>query len=234
MKFIFLDEVQQYNKDKNFFGIGAFVINSSRYATFKKELSRYFKELKWPEITEFKGRYLFSEKVDSKITIDDRINFVENITKISIAKKNARFNFIFSYNFKGNTKENFLLQIEKIGKSIKAPKDKRGDRNLVGIFYDSTNIVTSIEFYKAIIKRLNNKYIILERPFCINSGNNTYGIMIADILCYLTSWIILGDEQDKPLQLSLFSPKLGEINAKKLMIVKKIISNVKKVEIFQT
>jgi hypothetical protein len=234
MKLIFIDEVQQYNKDKNFFGVGAFVIDSSHYTIFKDKFSRYFNKLKWPDSIEFKGRYLFSEKVDKKITIDNRINFVKNITKISIASKNARFNFLFSYNFKGKTKKNFLLQIEKIGKNIKSPTSIQRDKNLLGIFYDNTNIVSSAEFFKAITKKLNNKFIILERPFCIKSGNNTRGIILADILCYLTSWIILGGgENNPPLQLSLFAPKLGEINAEKLMIVKEIISNVKKVKIIK-
>ncbi|MCK4520506.1 DUF3800 domain-containing protein [Candidatus Parcubacteria bacterium] len=232
MKFIFIDEIEQHSKNKNFFGLGAILIDSANYSKFKNEANKHFKKLKWPEKIEFKGRYLFSQKVDKNITIEERINFVNEFSKMSVATKNARYSFLFSYNFKKKTKNNYLLLLGKITNKIPAPSSCKGDRCLVAVFCDNGDIVSLDDIYDTILKKLKNKLIIFERPFCINSDNKTFGIMTVDILCYLKSWIELS-EDDKAAQKTLFNPIIGSIDKRKLMTIKNIISNVKNMKVIK-
>jgi len=189
MKFIFIDEVEQPNKNKSFFGLGAVIIDSANYSKFKNEANKHFKKLKWPEKSEFKGRYLFSQKVDKNITIDERINFVDEFSKMSVATKNARYSFLFTYNFDKRTKKNFLLLLEKVAKQISAPPKCKGDKCLAGIFCDNIGFVSASDIYNTISGKLKKKLTIFERPFCVDSDNKTFGIMAVDILCYLKSWV---------------------------------------------
>lgn len=232
MKFIFIDEIEQNSKNKNFFGLGAIIIDSANYSKFKNEADNHFKKLKWPDNKEFKGRYLFSQKVDKNITIDERINFVSEFSKMSVATKNARYSFLFTYNFNKKTKDNFLFLLGKISKQISAPSKCKGDRCLVGVFCDNTDLVNTEDIYNTISDKLKKKLTILERSFCVDSDNNTFGIMAVDILCYLKSWIELS-EDDESAQKTLFGSAVGNINEKKLITIKKIIANVKNIKVIK-
>jgi len=232
MKFIFIDEIEQPNKNKSFFGLGAVIIDSANYSKFKNEASKHFKKLKWPEKTEFKGRYLFSQKVDKNITIDERINFVNEFSKMSVATKNARYSFLFTYNFNKKTKKNFLLLLEKIAKQIPAPPKCKGDKCLVGIFCDNIDFVSATDVYNTISSKLKKKLTIFERPFCVDSDNKTFGIMAVDILCYLKSWVELSKDDDSA-QKTLFDSAIGSIDKRKLTTIKEIISNVKNIKVIK-
>lgn len=232
MKFIFIDEIEQNNKNENFFGLGAVIIDSANYSKFKNEASNHFKKLKWPENKEFKGRYLFSQKVDKNITIDERINFVNEFSKMSVATKNARYSFLFTYNFNKKTKKNFLFLLDKIIKQIPAPSKCKGDKCLVGVFYDNTDLASVDEICNTISNKLKKKLSIFERSFCVDSDNHTFGIMAVDILCYLKSWIELS-EDDESAQKTLFGSATGSINEKKLTTIKNIIANVKNIKVIK-
>ena len=232
MKFIFIDEIEQPNKDQNFFGLGVIIIDSANYSKFNNEANKNFKKLKWPEDKEFKGQYLFSQKVDKNITIDERINFVKEFSKMSVATKNARYSFLFTYNFKKKTKENFLLLLKKIAKQIPVPPKCKGDKCLVGIFCDNINFVSISDAHNAISGKLKKKLTIFERPFCVNSDNKTFGIMAVDILCYLKSWVELSKNDDSA-QKTLFDSTIGSIDKRKLTTIKDIILNVKNIKIIK-
>lgn len=208
------------------------MIDSANYSKFKNEISKYFKKLKWPENKEFKGRYLFSQKVDKNITIDERINFVNEFSKMSVATKNARYSFLFTYNFNKKTKKNLLLLLEKIAKQIPAPAKCKRDRCLVGIFCDNMDLASTDDVYKIISDKLKKRLTIFERQFCVDSDNRTFGIMAADILCYLKSWVEL-NENDNLAQKTLFSSATGNIDKRKLTTVKDIILNVKKIKVIK-
>ncbi|RKX81149.1 MAG: hypothetical protein DRP57_12225 [Spirochaetes bacterium] len=232
MKFIFIDEIEQPNKNESFFGFGAVIIDSANYSKFKNEANKHFKKLKWPEKTEFKGRYLFSRKVDKNITIGERINFVNEFSKMSVATKNARYSFLFTYNFSKKTKKNFLLLLEKIAKQIPAPPKCKGDKCLVGIFCDNIDFVSASDAYNTISSKLKKKLTIFERPFCVDSDNKTFGIMAVDILCYLKSWVELSKDDDSA-QKTLFDSAIGSIDKRKLTTIKEIISNVKNIKVIK-
>lgn len=116
MKFLFMDEVTHPQKNLNFLGIGAILIDSANYVKFKENFYEAFNELGWNPNIEFKGKYLFSRKGDSSVSVEKRIDFIRKITESSKAQRNARYTFYFAYTFEGNDTENYSLLLTSIFK----------------------------------------------------------------------------------------------------------------------
>src|SRR5499433_3495794 len=109
MKLIFIDEVEQPHKASGFFGIGAFVVDSSFYRALKETVHKAFKVARWDQEEEFKGRYLFSStKGDTNVDINSRIELVRTIVQATTANKNARAMFCLAFDHEGRTEENYL------------------------------------------------------------------------------------------------------------------------------
>jgi len=102
MKFIFIDEVEQPHRAPGFFGIGAFVVDSSFYRGLKEDVDDAFDTATWDRDTEFKGRYLFSRTMgDTDVGVDARIELVRTIARGTTAAKNARAMFCLAFNYDG-------------------------------------------------------------------------------------------------------------------------------------
>ncbi len=221
MQFIFVDEVECFSKSPKFFGLGAAVFNSYSYPTYKESFYAEFEKLKWDSDIEFKGKYLFSKDGDGSVSIDDRIGFVDAVAQKTNSKSNARLNFFFSSNQCGNSEKNYLNLLESLLRKIKPPV-KSGHKALMAYFIDDNGKIKKKKIVELVKKKSNG--IIFERPFFVDSGNETPGIITVDILTYLKSWIELNPMQED--QLKLF-PNAGEM---KLKIVKEILSNVKNIK----
>jgi len=230
MKFLFIDEVTYSQKNPNFLGVGAILIDSSNYVKFKENFYGAFNGLGWKLKIEFKGKYLFSQKGDSSVSVDKRIDFIHKIAESSKAKRNARYTFYFAYTFKGNNTENYILLLRSILNSISKPPSKKRDKNLIALHIDRRDDLKEQKLFIECNKGLMKKgYILLEKPLLISSSNLTPGIVTVDILCYLKSWDVLNPED-----FSLFYSQLCDINKKKLEIIRKIISSLKNVKEIQS
>jgi hypothetical protein len=219
MQFIFIDEIECTDKSPKFFGLGAAVFNSYSYPIYKVSFSEEFEKLKWNPSIEFKGKYLFSKAGDKSVSIDNRISFVEAITQKTNAKLNARLNFLFSFNQCGNSENNYLSLLKNLVRKIKSAK--AGHKALMGYFIDVNDKIDKKNIVHCVNENSNG--IVFERPFFVDSGNDTLGIITVDILNYLKSWIELNTEDDD--QLKLFP----DASARKLQVVKEIISNIKNI-----
>jgi len=225
MQIIFIDETGNYNKNKKFFGLGGVVIDSFNYKKFKDRFCDEFGKMNWNEKFEFKGRYLFSQKGDKKVSIDSRINFVKELAKISVSKKNARYDFLFCYNFKGDKEKNYL---ELLGRIVDKIKPKGSGHKNVAIFLIDRNDKYNKEKVIFIIEKSKNKKItIFERPFFVESNNLTPGIITTDVLSYLKTWAELSPKEND--QLKLFG-KIGNLDEIKLNTIKEILSYVKNIK----
>jgi len=220
MQFIFIDEIECAHKSPKFFGLGAAVFNSYSYPKYKESFSKEFKKLKWNSAIEFKGKYLFSKDGDDSVSIDNRISFVEAIAKETNAQSNSRLNFIFSSNQGGNSEKNYLNLLGNLVKKIKSAK--AGHKALMAYFVDDNEKIGKQKIIQCI--ETNSNGIVFERPFFVDSGNDTPGIITVDILNYLKSWIELNPKNDD--QLKLF-PNTVE---RKLQKVEEIISNIKNIK----
>lgn len=227
MKIVFIDEIEQPNKNRNFFGLGAIVVDSAYYKDLKKEFDQNFKNLGWSEKVEFKGRYIFSQKGDETVSIDKRIVFIMEIAKLSVAKLNSRYRFLFTYNILGRSENNYLTLLSKLIKKIQAPRDKKRDKNVVSVFYDSCDIDDKT-IHESVLNNLKDGLVLFEKPFCVKSDNNTCGIIIVDIFSYLKSWFDLSSN-DEDAQMTLFQ-NVGPRDNEKLKIIKEIISKIKNIK----
>lgn len=227
MKLIFIDEIELHDKNPNFFGIGIFMVDQFFYQPICCEFNKYFEHCGWDKEIEFKGRYLFSKKGDDCINIDKRIELVNNMANITVAKKNSRCRFTFFYNFKKKTKSNYL-DLVKRGLSALSKITKSGGKNLVSIYYDETELVTIKELNKITKPTLLKRGLFqVELPCRIKSCNDTVGIIYADVLSYLKSWDVLHPEIEEEQQATLFELKVGQRNKDKLESIKRILLKVK-------
>src|SRR5688572_5700395 len=143
MKLIFIDEVEQPHKAATFFGIGAFIVDSTFYRGLRDDVEDAFDEAGWDEDEEFKGRYLFSSsKGDTDVGIDTRIELVRTIVKGTTATKNARALFCLAFNYEGRTAANYVALAGQALRKCPKPVNKKGDRSLAAVFYDRTDIAS--------------------------------------------------------------------------------------------
>ena len=225
MKFIFVDEIECPEKNSKFFGLGAIVINSNNYHKFKEHFEACFNKLGWNKEIEFKGKYLFSKKGDSSVSIEQRIDFVKELVGGFNASKNARLNCLFSCEYCGNGEGVYLDLLKKIVKKIK--REGSAQKSVVGYFIDANEKIDKKKIISIVDSEKTKGVSIFERPFFIDSDNYVPGIIAVDVFCYLKSWIaLISDEKG---QLDIFG-KIDAINIKKLDTVKEIISNIKNVK----
>jgi hypothetical protein len=186
MKLIFIDEVEQPHKAPGFFGIGAFMVTSAFYRGLKENVDDAFAEAGWDEEEEFKGRYLFSSSLgDTDVGIDARIELIRTIVRGTTAAKNARAMFCLAFNHDGRTEANYLaLAAQAVHKCPKAP-NKKGDKSLVAVFYDRTDIADHTAISDVAEDTLTARSLTLvETPTPLTSSNSTPGLVVADILAY--------------------------------------------------
>jgi len=229
MKFVFIDEIEQQQKNPNFFGLGVFVVDSFFYPTLHSQFQAHFKKSGWNKNIEFKGRYLFSKKADDSIDIDTRIELVENMAQDSVACKNSRCRFSFFYNFKKKTKTNYLdLVSHGINSLDKTPKV--GGKNQVIIYYDDTELISPQELSEIIEPFLKNRGLLqVELPSNVRANYKTIGIIYTDVLSYLKSWIVLHAEVTEEQEKELFGLGAGARDTQKLEKINSILGKLKSV-----
>ncbi|HEC78691.1 MAG TPA: hypothetical protein ENI34_06065 [candidate division WOR-3 bacterium] len=225
MKFLFIDEVTIPQKERNFLGVGAILIDTKNYIKFKESFQKAFSELKWTSKIEFKGRYIFSKKGDSSVPVEKRITFIYKIAKSSKAKKNARYTFYFAYNFKGKIKDNYILLLKSIGRNLPKPSSRKGDKRLIALYMDKRNDVKENELFLEINEIFKQRdYFLFEKPFLVDSTNLTPGIIIVDVLSYLMSWKVLSSDD-----FLLFHYQIPNTYKRKLEEVRRILDLIKNV-----
>jgi len=225
MKFVFIDEVESSQKNPKFFGLGAVIVNSNSYHIFKENFNIHFKHLGWNKDVEFKCKYLFSKSGDASVSIEKRIDFVKEIAEGCNANKNARLKCMFCCGYNGNGEDEYLKLFSCLISKIK--KEGPGHKKVIGYLLDNNVKVSKKKIIDALNKHKPKDVEIFERPFFIDSDNFVPGIIAADILCYLKSWVELNPNENEAAQLF---PAINENDKKKLTTVKEILSLIKKVE----
>lgn len=231
MKLIFIDEVEQPHKATGFFGVGAFMVNSTFYRGLKENVEDALHEASWDEEEEFKGRYLFSSsKGDTSVGVDARIELVRTIVKGTTAAKNARAMFCLAFNHEGCTEANYLALAEQALRKCPMPPNKKGDKSLAAVFYDRTEIAAPLAISEATQGAAAARNLtVVETPTPLTSSNATPGLIVADILAYLKSWDVISPDPDEAEQASLFESSVAQLYAGKLKTIREILQLMKKV-----
>lgn len=209
MKFLFVDEFKEDKKTYKFYGLAAVLIDSSSYGRFKKGFYDRLKKLGWDTGVEIKGCYGFSSKKgDCSVSVEDRLEFVENLFELSKSgnKKYASVKVFHTFDIFHKLaieKEMYLNLLEKIFSKLPkgtASGNKNGKNNIL-VFLDSNSVLDMkniSERSEAALKRRN--LLLVEKCVDLVSGNNTPGIIFADHVAYfLHNYIKTSDfnEQNK-------------------------------------
>ncbi|MBD3359355.1 MAG: hypothetical protein GF365_01440 [Candidatus Buchananbacteria bacterium] len=193
MYLLFVDEIKEGKKDYEIYGLVAIYISNSSYGKFKKGFYAKLKSLGWNHAIEIKGRYSFSSsKGDKKISIEDRLIFVEKLFELSKTGSGkyaaAKVYYIFDIFRKGTSEQKMYGKLlakilNKIPKGKKSG-NKNGNNNIV-IFLDKNDSINIKDVTNLVEDICDNRGLFLiERCFSIDSGNETPGIIFADHVAY--------------------------------------------------
>lgn len=236
MKLIFVDETSD-SKFKDYFGICISIFDSASYKIIKDKFQAILRDSKWDEKIEFKGSFIFSaKKGDLKISIPDRIAMAEKLIDLNIASKNARISFSYGVdNNSGNKRESYLVSVPSFLKKVlpSAPSGGKG-KDLLLICCDHRDDVKSEEIHELIEPIIKEKgYTLVERVVMCKSGFHTIGILLTDIVCYLSGRI---DVISNDAELFENIPKEEFANngkIKHLLTSKELLRKVKNIKIYQ-
>lgn len=228
MKLVFFDEVEQQQKDPDFFGVGSFVVDPTHYGSLCDGFEKCFADCGWDESIEFKGRYLFSQRGDSSVDINRRIRFVADMARGTVAKKNAKARFTLHHNRSGNSKDNYIALVGSALRGLPKVSNRKAGKHLVAIYYDQTDLITSAELGRRAVAVLADRGLSqVELPSAMPKSNRAVGTVYADVLCYLVSWDVLHPQPSDAEQLSLFELSGGSRDAEKLQRIREILSYAK-------
>jgi len=235
MRLIFIDEIEQPQKQPGFFGVSSLVIDSSHYRTLREGVGDALETAGWNLAAEFKGRFIFSSKGDPSVSIDNRIELVRKIVATTTAKKNARARFCFAHNNDGKTTANYLKLVSKVAGRCPKPQNQTQDKPLVSIYLDDTELVTPRDVEAVVLPVFEERYLeLVETPVLLPSSNSTVGLIAADVLAYLKSWDVLSPNPNEAQQAALFDAPVESLNGKKLATIREILESIKHVEVIKT
>lgn len=240
MKLLFVDEFKG-DKNKNIFGISLVCIDAIHYNCIRKSFRKSLKQNTWPMDIEFKGKYLFSR--DPKGTgkaPEEMIELTKEIINHLSGENNSKCTAISVYNEQGYSFENYCKLVEiAILKLPKATTQKLG-KNMTSLYFDEFNDGKNIDNQKKLSEFVGNalndrNYSLTERAVTIvPSSNETPGICYADVLSYLSKWII-ENPQDGNENINLFNliEKQENIQKKKINTAYEIGDSIKKFNLFK-
>jgi len=195
MKFLFVDEFKPGGSSgaNKLYGISIVMIDSAYYTTYKRGFEKEFEKLGWTKEKELKGRYTYSKAVFENITIEQRINFTEELFKLSSSKsgksKHISIYVCFDYFAKDFEEHDIYIDLlSRIFKKICKPINSKLGKNLIAFLLDDNEVVTKrvseAEFYNLVAEKLHKKWIIFEKPLFIRSSSLSPGLIFADFVSY--------------------------------------------------
>lgn len=190
MKFLFIDEFKDTIPQTGIktYGLVGILIDAIHYASFKESFHRELEKLGWEKHLEFKGRSMFSSDGDSRIKVEDRINFMKKVVNLSKSNsgKTAKIKVFVSYDgFEKKVREPecYLKNLIKIIAKVPSASNKK--KNLVGVYYDNNDCIDIKELNKILETELKKRKLCLfESAFSVRSSLEYPGIMFADYVCY--------------------------------------------------
>lgn len=235
MKLVFIDETGN-SKQPDFYGICGVCVDEVYYPKLSREIKKCFNDIGWDNSIEFKARYIFSSsKGDNNVSIDKRIDFVDNLIALNIAKRNARLKAVFAYNEAGNTVENHLLLVKQVLCKLLPSIAKKHKEQPCIIIADHNDKVPHQKLCETINTTLiSRNYCLVEDIFSFNRWQPSQtGLCLCDLIGYLASWVCISKNTDEA-QKSLFEAEtISATNSDKAETVKRIFGNIKNIDIIK-
>jgi len=233
MKLVFIDETQNKRRP-DFYGICGISIDESYYASMAREVTKCFQDLGWNNDMEFKGSFLFSaSKGNPNVAVDMRIDLVDKMIALNIAKKNAKLKAVFAWNEARAVVENHLLLVKQVLCSLLPSIAKRHREQPCILFADRNDKIPQKELWKLVSETLTGRnYCLVEDVNIFNDWRSTHiGLCLCDLIAFLSSWSCLS-KTAKEAQKSLFEEEsISQYDVKKAEIVERIFQNLKNVTI---
>lgn len=234
MKLIFIDETSNKKKKPDFYGVCGVCIDETHYPGFAREITKCFNDAGWNTEIEFKGSYLFSSsKGDPDVPVDTRIDMVDKIIALNIAKKNAKLKAVFAWNEARDVAENHLLLVEQVlYKLLPSIANRRREQPCV-VLADRNEKISQQELWKTVSDILTGRnYCIVEDVHIFSDWRPSHiGLCLCDLIGYLASWSCLSKTAEEA-QKSLFAEEsISQYDAIKAKTVERIFQNLKNVTI---
>lgn len=243
MKLIFVDEVcGVINKD--LFGLCAVIIDSTKYKSIHDEFLKTLSNSGWPPSAELKGSYLFSNDPQSSgKNPSEMVGLVKSVIDHLSSKNNSRSDVIFAYNTEKLSTNNYLKLLKSIICKIQKSASGAG-KNIASIYLDSWNQLLNKEYKLQVDQVVSDEmskrgYVLVEsQAFAANSQITAVGICYADIVAYISRWIVENPKKSAPSgQPSLFDlyddNVQTDIMKKKIDTTRQLAELIKKFKIIQ-
>jgi hypothetical protein len=234
MRLYFIDEVKN-QRNNQYFGVCCVHMEHGYYQSIHEKMIKIFERAEWNlDQYEFKGSYMFSSsRGDPQVSVEKRIEMVEQILDLDIAKKNSKLKIEFCFNASGDSEDNYLGLLTECFKKLPSPHNGLGKR-LCGVFvdhhdgYDPQKIRDRV-IYPAITRK---EWILLEDVHVIGQWNKQQmGMTLCDILAYLSSWISLFPDPSTASEEIMNEENISEHDRRKYQRVIELLALVKKLNI---
>ena len=226
MKFLFIDETEKFG----YFGVSVIRMDSSKYGLISNSIYSSLSKRGWDLKEEFKSTHIFSRSGDSKIDIETRKEIAFDIIKSNISQTNARFDAYFAYCQGEKNTQNYKMLLEHILTSIPRQSDRRQDKNLIAVYLDQLDFADrALKNFILTFGILENRgYTIVEHPCFVTSSNDTYGIILADLIAFISMWYVLNQKTLRN------DSSIAEVKKMKNEFISKLLEEIKTITIIQT
>lgn len=188
MLLVFVDETGDRN-DVAYLGFSILTINALFYPALKQEIHSILDGIEWNPCVEFKGSYLFSQsKGCSEVQVVKRVEAASKILALNIASANSRMQFHYGRLSSSNHCDDYLENLPKLLKKVLPRPPKGAGKNLLAVVIDERSDIRSDKLQQVLVPSIAERgWVLLERISMVHSSRDTVGLMLADIVGYLSS-----------------------------------------------
>lgn len=234
MKFIFIDETGNKKKKPDFYGVCGVCIDETHYPGFAREITKCFNDAGWKTNIEFKGSHLFSaSKGDSNVNVDTRIDMVDKIIALNIAKKNAKLKAVFAWNEARDIADNHLFLVRQVLCTLLPSINKKKKKKPCLVLADRNDKIPQQELWETVNATLADRnYCLVEDVHIFNDWRPSHiGLCLCDLIGYLASWSCLSRTAEEAQQSLFAEESISQYDKIKAKTVERIFQNLKNVTI---
>jgi hypothetical protein len=236
VKLFFIDEVKN-QKDNRYFGVCCVCVEHAFYQSMAADIENIFTTAGWRvDQYEFKGSFMFSDrKGDVSVSIDKRIEMVQSLLALDVARKNSKLGVEFRYNFDGDGESNYMNLVGECLKKVPKPHKGAG-KKLCSVFVDHHDGYDQRKLRDLVLcPALSKKgWMLIEDVHFIGAWwENQRGMTMCDILAYLASWVSLVPDLSTAPEAMASVGEMSPFDQRKYARVTELLRLVKKLNILR-
>ena len=190
MLLVFVDETGDRD-DLAYLGFSILTMNALFYPALKQQIHSILDGIEWDPTVEFKGSYLFSQsKGCSEVQVGKRVEAASKILALNIASDNSRMQFHYGRLSSSNHSDGYIENLPKLLMKALPKPPKGAGKNLLSVVVDERSDIRPDKLQEVLAPSITERgWILLERISMAHSSRDTVGLMLADIVGYLSSRI---------------------------------------------